>query len=79
MAKDMAVFMGEGGVAVVLNVIEVVGGTTMYVTDNIGLTEIHATGSTRRLLAVSRAIARRYNPVLVRAGTNPNWNDLRNY
>ena len=64
MPNHKAVFKGEGGLAVVLNVIEVVGSTTLYVTDNKGLTDIESLGSTRRMMAINRSVAWRYDPAI---------------
>jgi hypothetical protein len=79
MPKELAVFRGRDGTAVVLNVLSVVGGSIMYVTDNKGFIEYKSGGSTRRFLAMSRSVAYRFDPAKVAHGNSPNWNELRNY
>lgn len=73
--RKQAVFEGCDGVAVVLWVLREEG-DYLYVTDDKGLTETDAHGTTRRVLAISRRRAYLHDPLKVEHGKQPNWSLL---
>jgi hypothetical protein len=78
MTPELAVFQGLEGKALVRWVVSV-SGDTLHVTDDIGLTEYNARGTTRRMVGMARSRAFFYDPEVVSDGKRPNWENLKQY
>ncbi len=67
MTPELAVFQACDGIVVVRWVFEV-DGDTLYITDDKGLTEYKASGTTRRVLGMARWKAFKYDTSVVHDG-----------
>jgi hypothetical protein len=77
MSAELAVFRCVGDVAAVLWVTKE-SDDVLYVTDNEGLAQLKANGTTRRILGMSRRVAYRYDDT-VKPGEVPEWPKLRHF